>query len=174
MNISSDFTDLLHEFDAARVKLRLRDVLPADLDAFFDFERDRESAIMAAFTAEDPDDRAAFDAHWDRMRGDCAIETRTIVMDGAVAGYVAHFMQFGKPSIAYWIGKAFWGRGVASGAVRAFLAEVPVRPLFARVAFDNIGSRRVLEHCGFVRIGTEEGFAASRRTIITEFVYELA
>lgn len=154
-------------------QILLRDVEPGDLDTFFEFERDKEAAVMAAFTADDPNDRAAFDAHWERLRRDSSIKTRTIVADGEVAGYVAHFMQFSKPSIAYWVGKPLWNRGIATRAVRAFLAELPQRPLFARVAFDNAGSRKVLEHCGFERIATEEGFAAARGTIITEFLYEL-
>ena len=41
----------------------LRPVEDADLDALFDQMRDPESVWMAAFTARDPDDRAAFDAH---------------------------------------------------------------------------------------------------------------
>lgn len=44
----------------------LRPVEDADLDTLFEKMRDPESVRMAAFTAEDPDDRAAFDAHMAR------------------------------------------------------------------------------------------------------------
>ena len=44
--------------------LRLREVADPDLPVFFDHQQDAEACFMAAFTAEDPSDRAAFDAHW--------------------------------------------------------------------------------------------------------------
>jgi [ribosomal protein S5]-alanine N-acetyltransferase len=48
------------------------------------------------------------------------------------------------------------------------------RPVFGRVAFDNFGSQKVLEKCGFVKIGTDKGFANARQTEIEEFIYRLA
>ena len=41
----------------------LRPVEASDLDAIFEQMRDQESVRMAAFTAEDPSDRSAFDTH---------------------------------------------------------------------------------------------------------------
>lgn len=41
----------------------LRAIEDTDLDALFDQMRDPESVWMAAFTAKDPNDRGAFDAH---------------------------------------------------------------------------------------------------------------
>jgi len=41
----------------------LRPVEVSDLDAIFEQMRDQESVRMAAFTAEDPNDRSAFDVH---------------------------------------------------------------------------------------------------------------
>jgi len=80
---------------------------------------------------------------------------RTIVADGRVAGNVMSYAQFGKPSVCYWIGREFWGRGVATAAVGLMLDVVKERPLYARVAEDNAASRRVLEKCGFVACGEE-------------------
>jgi RimJ/RimL family protein N-acetyltransferase len=48
--------------------IALRPVADADLDALFDQMRDPESVWMAAFTPDDPDDRAAFDAHMAMVR----------------------------------------------------------------------------------------------------------
>ena len=45
----------------------LQRVEDSDLDALFDQMRDSESVRMAAFTAEDPDNRSAFDAHMARV-----------------------------------------------------------------------------------------------------------
>ena len=47
----------------------LRPIEDDDLDALFDQMRDPESVWMAAFTAKDPNDRGAFDAHMARVRG---------------------------------------------------------------------------------------------------------
>ncbi len=52
--------------------------------------------------------------------------------------------------VGYWLGREFWGRGIATRALAALLVEVDERPLYAHVARHNIGSRRVLEKCGFV------------------------
>ena len=41
----------------------LRPVGVADLDAIFEQMRDPVSVLMAAFTTEDPNDRAAFESH---------------------------------------------------------------------------------------------------------------
>jgi RimJ/RimL family protein N-acetyltransferase len=43
----------------------------------------------------------------------------------------------------------FWGRGVATEALSAFLGLEPVRPLYAGVAKHNVASIRVLQKCGF-------------------------
>ena len=46
----------------------LRTVEDSDLDVLFAHWTDEESNRMAAFTAADPSDRAAFDARWERLR----------------------------------------------------------------------------------------------------------
>ncbi|HZG69146.1 MAG TPA: GNAT family N-acetyltransferase, partial [Herpetosiphonaceae bacterium] len=110
----------------------LRDVEEADLPIFFDQQLDPDANRMAAFTARNPADRPAFMAHWARILRDETITKRTIVVDGQVAGNIASFDQLGEREVGYWIGKRFWGKGVAIRALSAFLREVRVRPLFAR------------------------------------------
>jgi ribosomal-protein-alanine N-acetyltransferase len=58
--------------------------------------------------------------------------------------------------------------------LQAFLKIEKARPLFGRVAFDNYGSQKVLDKCGFVKIGTDKGFANARQTEIEEFIYKLS
>lgn len=62
---------------------------------------------------------------------------------------IVSWTQDGEREVGYWIGKRYWGRGVATRALSEFLREVPERPLFAHVATHNLGSLRVLEKCGF-------------------------
>jgi RimJ/RimL family protein N-acetyltransferase len=154
-------------------RVELRDVEAADLPWFFEFERDARACWMAAFTAEDPSDREAFDAHWRKVLANPAITKRTIVFDGKVAGYAACFEREGVPEVCYWIGPAYWGKGIATRALRLLVGELPARPLFARVAKDNLASLRVLAKCGFVVCGEGRYFAAARGQEIEEAVLRL-
>ncbi len=66
------------------------------------------------------------------------------------------------------------GKGIATRALSDFLAHVNrTRPMYARVAKDNLGSRRVLEKCGFKIVGESKGFAKARGEEIEELVLEL-
>ncbi len=92
-------------------------------------------------------------SHWARVLEDPRNSTWTVLVAGDVAGYVACFPQHDALHIAYWLGRLFWGRGIATAALAQLLGKVAARPLFARVAEHNLGSRRVLEKCGFEQIG---------------------
>ena len=74
------------------------------------------------------------------------------------------------PEVTYWLGKSYWGQGIATQALTAFLDMVQVRPIFARVAKDNPASRRVLEKCGFTVCGEGRGYANARGTEIEELI----
>jgi RimJ/RimL family protein N-acetyltransferase len=58
-------------------------------------------------------------------------------------------------SLGYWIGREFWGRGIASRAVALMCKEVTMRPLFATTAEWNHASLRVLMKHGFVEESRE-------------------
>ena len=94
-------------------------------------------------------------------------------MDGTIVGSVAKFEMSGEAEITYWIDRGYWGKGIATQAVRSLLSIEETRPLTARVAFDNIGSQNVLERCGFERIGSDRGFANARQCEIEEVIYRL-
>jgi RimJ/RimL family protein N-acetyltransferase len=130
----------------------LRDVAPDDLPELFRHQQDPAAARMAAFPARD---REAFDAHWTRILADDALHKKTVLVDGRVAGYVAAFPLEGKLHVGYWFGREFWGRGIATRALAAFLEELRTRPVYARVARHNAASRRVLQKCGFAVVGED-------------------
>jgi RimJ/RimL family protein N-acetyltransferase len=92
-----------------------------------------------------------------------------------VVGNVATFVddEFGKQEVTYWIGKEFWGQGIATTALSRLLAEVTTRPIYGRAAKDNLGSIRVLEKCGFRITGQDRGFANARGKEIEEVILEL-
>jgi RimJ/RimL family protein N-acetyltransferase len=155
------------------VKLRLRPTAPADADLIFEWMRDPEAVALAAFTAEDPDDRDAFDAWLARNLANPSVVHRMIEVDGVAVGTISSFVIEGDREVTYWIDRAHWGSGIASAALRSFLAEQPERPLFGRTAAHNLGSARVLERAGFVRVGTDRGFANGLGTEINEHVHRL-
>jgi RimJ/RimL family protein N-acetyltransferase len=158
----------------ARVSpVALRPVEDTDLDELFDQMRDPQAVWMAAFTAKDPNDRAAFDAHMARVRSAPDVTMRAVTDHGQLVGSIASFVVEGATEITYWIDRAAWGRGIASRAVALFLDLVPVRPLHARVASDNAGSLRVLLKSGFKVVGTETSFAPGRNADIEETILRL-
>ena len=118
----------------------LRDVVESDLDAFFEYQCEPEANEMAIFPARD---RESFDAHWRRILADPSVTVRTIDYDGAVAGNVGSWEQEGRQLVGYWIGREFWGRGIATSALSQLVAELG-RPLYAWAARSNLGSIRVL------------------------------
>jgi RimJ/RimL family protein N-acetyltransferase len=134
---------------------------------------DPAAARMAAFTAPDHMDRDAFERRWSRLRADDAVLARAIVVDGEVAGTIGSWGAPDEREITFWIGRAYWGRGIATGALDVFLSVERTRPLHARVVHDNLASRRVLEKCGFRVIATERSFAEARSAEVEEVVLRL-
>ena len=121
----------------------LREVRDEDLAVLFEQWADPVAARMAAFTAPDHMDRDAFERRWSRLRADETIIARAIVVDGEVAGTIGSWGDPNEREITYWIGRSYWGKGIATGALDAFLAVDRSRPLHAHVASDNVASSLV-------------------------------
>ena len=152
----------------------LRDVIASDLPIFFEHQLDPEANRMAAFTAKDPANKDAFMAHWSRNLGNEASTIQTILFNGQVVGYVSSYVdEDGRLEVSYWIDRSYWGKGIASRALSLLLDYIKTRPLYARAAQDNIGSLRVLEKCGFTRVGENKDFANARGTEIKEYILRL-
>jgi len=154
-------------------EVTLRDVHEDDLPVFFEQQLDPLANRMAAFTREDPTNRDAFMAHWHRILAEESVTVRTILHGAWVAGHVASFERSGSREVTYWLGKDHWGRGIATRALLLFVAEYGVRPLYARAASDNVASIRVLEKCGFERVGQDRGQANARGREIDEAILRL-
>ena len=160
--------------NAEPLSIVLRDVVMSDLPIFFEQQLDPEANHMAAFTTKEPTDRDAFMAHWMRILRDETITTQTILFDGQVVGSISSYVDEDEQrEVTYWLGKPYWGKGIATSALTAFLASLKERPLYARAAKDNLGSLRVLEKCGFTRIGEDKGFANARGKEVEEFILRL-
>ena len=148
----------------------LRSVEDRDLDVFFDHQADPQAVEMAAFPARDKDQ---FAAHWARVRADDTLVLRTIVADGLVAGNIGSWPDHGQQLLGYWVGRDYWGRGVATQALALLLDEVTIRPLYAHVVAHNVGSIRVLEKCGFRRDRVQEAEAPATDDGVEELTYVL-
>ncbi len=150
--------------------VRLRRVEDQDLDVFFEHQADPLAVEMAAFPARDRDQ---FAAHWAKIRADDTLVVRTIVADGMVAGNIGSWPAEGQQTLGYWVGREYWGRGVATQALALLVDEVSVRPLYAHVVVHNVGSIRVLEKCGFRRDRALEAPAPALDDGFEELVYVL-
>ena len=151
----------------------LREVRDEDLPLLFEQWADPVAMHMAAFTVPDHMDRHAFERRWSRLRADETVINRVIVVEGDVAGTIGSWGESGEREVTYWIGRSYWGKGIATDALDAFLRVDRTRPLHARLASDNVASRRVLEKCGFHVIATERGFAEARSAEIEELLLRL-
>ncbi|MFD5076872.1 GNAT family N-acetyltransferase [Streptomyces sp. NPDC058371] len=145
------------------MEVALRPVHDSDLPVFFRQMNDPEAYRMAAFTsARDPADWDLFAAHWERIRTSSDVVLRTVLADGDVVGHTAVYGDPGEREVTYWIDRTYWGRGIATSALRTLLTQVPERPLHARAAADNLASHRVLAKCGFRETGRSRDYAHAR------------
>ena len=142
--------------------VRLRDVTEADLPIFYVQQLDPEATAMAAFPARD---RESFMSHWAKIMANESGVLKTILFDNQVAGNIVCWEQDGEREVGYWVGKEYWGKGIATRALAEFLTQVKTRPLVAHVAKHNVASRRVLEKCGFTFIKEDKYYNASGEEI---------
>ena len=148
----------------------LRDVSASDLPIFFEQQLDPEATAMAAFPSRSMD---AFTAHWAKIMANESNILMSILFEGRVAGNMVSWEQDGEREVGYWLGREFWGNGIATQALAGFLGIVKSRPLYAHVAKHNIASRRVLEKCGFKIIRTEPVLDMPGENI-EEYILELS
>jgi len=153
--------------------IKLRPTEVADLEILFLFQTDQEAGYLAAFMPKDPTDKPAYISKYTKLLSNPTVNNQTIVVNDVIVGHVAKFVMQDDAEITYWIDKKFWGQGIATKALHKFLLIEPARPIFGRVAFDNFGSQKVLEKCGFEKVGTDKGFANARQTEVEEFIYKL-
>jgi RimJ/RimL family protein N-acetyltransferase len=80
----------------------------------------------------------------------------------------------GTAAFGYWLGRAYWGRGIATEAAQMLaghaLGSGGFRRLEASVFAENLASARVLEKCGFTNEGTLRGFYLDRNGKVCDAV----
>ena len=157
-----------------KLNINLRPTEISDLDHLFQFQLDKEGGYLAAFMPKDPTDKSAYINKHTKFLNDPTINNQTIIFDNTVVGSIAKFIMEGDTEITYWIDRKFWGQGIATSALNDFLKIELTRPIYGRVAFDNFSSQKVLEKCGFIKIGKDKGFANARQAEIEEYIYKLS
>lgn len=150
-------------------QILLRDVIESDLPILYEQQLDPDATAMAAFPSRD---REAFMAHAARIMSDESVIFKAILFDGQVAGSMMSWVMEGEREVGYWLGKEYWGKGIATQALAQYVESVRTRPLYAHVARHNIGSRRVLEKCGFKVIG-EDTYMNPAGAEVEEFILKL-
>src|SRR5450755_3821059 len=104
----------------------LRPVAPGDVAVFFDQQEDAEASAMAGFPSRD---REAHDGHWTQILSDPSVLVRTVLDGTLVAGNIVGFVVDGRREVGFWIGRPFWGRGLATAALAEFVRLVGERPV---------------------------------------------
>jgi RimJ/RimL family protein N-acetyltransferase len=116
-----------------RVSLNLRDRFP------FPYTRAHAAEFLDAALSQRPET-------------DFAIATRQEVIGGIGYHRQADVYRL-SAELGYWLGQPFWGRGIATAAVRALteriFATTPLVRLYAHVFAWNTASARVLEKAGY-------------------------
>lgn len=105
-----------------------------------------------------------------------------IVVDGRIAGGIGYVLKHDVERIGaevgYWLGHAYWGRGLATASLReltrlAFSRHPELRRLWAVPFAGNPASSRVLEKAGFVCEGRLRQSAIKDGHVHDQFMYAL-
>jgi len=153
--------------------IKLRPTVLSDLDTLFEFQLDKEGGYLAAFMPKDHINKLAYIEKFTKLLNDPTVNNQTILFDDNIVGSIAKFVMFDNNELTYWIDRQFWGKGIATLALKKLLTIENSRPIFGRVAFDNYGSQKVLEKCGFIKVGADKGFASARQAEIEEYIFQL-
>lgn len=135
---ATDAAALVRHANDAEVARQLRDRFPHP------YRVEDARAFLKAVTAADPPTNFAIVAGGEAVGG-----------IGCVPG--SDIERFAA-EVGYWLGREYWGRGIATEALRLVTAygfdRLGLLRLFALPFSDNAASIRVLEKAGFEREGT--------------------
>jgi ribosomal-protein-alanine N-acetyltransferase len=151
-------------------RLLFRDHEPADLDAYCAMEADPE---VRRYVGGYPRTREAaerkFATRPPRLESNRLWMWATVYKPEGVyigrCGVYPHFSPAGpipgEGSLAFYLARAYWGRGLATEAGRAFVNfgfhELHLSRIVTAVEIGNDASIRVLEKLGFMLVRTETG-----------------
>ena len=148
---------------------------------------DLESLVTYADNPRVPEHlRDRFPSPYTRADGEAwlAVEhpaNHAIEVDGAAVGSIGIHLgadvERRSAEIGYWLGEAYWGRGIVTEAVGAVtrwaIAEHDLLRVFANVFANNPASARVLEKNGYALEGRLRRAVVKRGEVLDALVYEI-
>lgn len=157
----------------------IRTFTPGDADSLAEHANDREVWLWVRDRFPHPYTRAHADEYIAMALGRTPPQNLAIEVDGRVVGGVSVFPQTDiervSAEIGYWLGRAYWGRGIMTPVVRAMtryaIDTFQLTRVFATLAATNAGSVRVLEKAGFVREGFMKQSAIKDGVIHDQYMY---
>jgi RimJ/RimL family protein N-acetyltransferase len=159
----------------------LRPFREADVPSLVKHANDRE--VWLQLRDRFPHPYTLADArHWlERLERSDPLTHFAVEVDGEAAGGIGLEPQVDvhalSAEVGYWLGRAVWGRGVATAAVRALTDFVFERDkwqrLFANVFSTNPASMRVLEKVGYRREGVLRKAVIKDGRVQDQIVYGL-
>lgn len=153
-----DASELQRQADDRRVWLNMRDAFPHP------YRLEDAERFIAMATAMSPQTYFA------------------IEVGGRVAGGIGYTLHGDVERIAaevgYWLGAEFWGRGIATAAVRvvtafAFATHPELERLYALPFASNAASARVLEKAGYRSEGTLRRSAIKDGRVLDQWMYAI-
>lgn len=151
----------------------LRDVVESDLERFVELPPEPAGEQQVGTTPPETGEKETYWSFWHGPLGDPGVLKKSILYQGQVAGYLLYFNQFGEQEVGYWLRRDFWGRGIATQALRLFLQEITARPIYGRADQHNLASIRVMEKCGFRRYGLRQGYSRRQGQEVIEVFLRL-
>ena len=154
---AADAESIVKYANNGRISINLRDRFP------FPYTRADADAFLQAAWAQRPE-------------SDFAIASAREVIGGVGFHRQSDVYRL-SAELGYWVGEPFWGRGIATQAVRALsewvFTTTPVVRLYAHVFAWNPASARVLEKAGFMLEGRMRRSVIKDGQIIDQLVYAL-
>lgn len=153
------------------IEIKLTPTQMHELEILYFQQQEPEANLMAAFPARD---YFSFMQHWNQnilSKANC--NAYSIYYQDKLAGNILSWSQEEKTYVGYWIGKEYWGKGIASQALTKLLEIITNRPLYAYVVEHNKGSIRVLEKLNFKYYSIEKLNSSTHSEPIYELLYRL-
>jgi RimJ/RimL family protein N-acetyltransferase len=152
---NGDQAELVREANNPRVAMNLRDLFPQP------------------YTTRDANEWIA------RAARESPVLNFAIEVEGHVAGGIGlspgSDVNRVSAEIGYWLGEAWWGRGIATDAVRGLTRHAfeafPLNRLFATPFAPNVASCGVLEKAGYRLEGRMMGCAIKEGRIVDQLLY---
>jgi RimJ/RimL family protein N-acetyltransferase len=158
---------------------RLRPLVSEDAESLPQHGNDRQIWLNLRDRFPHPYTRADAEQYIARVASQDPVTSFAIVVDGAAVGGITltpgHDIERVSAESGYWIGRAYWGRGIATGAIRGVTGHafrtLGLERVFAVPFVRNAASVRALEKAGYVREGVMRRSALKDGALLDQYLY---